>query len=197
MSFIRPVVDRDTAWQRLDRRRLRRLSVAWSRVTGRGRRGDGSPSAPGRYRRPLPYLEILWLPCFRVTFEVASGGRTSTVDVLVGGHDRQVTICQAADIQWDSEDGRERFGPDVTETEAPALARRGLLAALSRGRRWGARPSMGEAVGVQLVHYPFWVYYFERRKRMLDVRMLDAVTGSLAGPKAKAALFAALTGGVR
>jgi hypothetical protein len=45
---------------------------------------------------------------------------------------------------------------------------------------------------VEIVQHPFWAYYFRRLGGKLDVKLLDAVTGSLAGPKGKVALIAAL-----
>jgi hypothetical protein len=151
---------------------------------------DGACAGNGATGRRLPYLEIVWLPHYRVTFETVRADQRSTVDTLIGGHDRQVTICDFNGVLWDSEAAHETFDPELRETEAPELARRGLLAALLRGR--GPKPSIGKMLNLQLVHYPYWAYYYERRGGLLDVKMLDAVTGSPAGPKTKVAFLAAL-----
>ena len=41
-------------------------------------------------------------------------------------------------------------------------------------------------------HYPFWVAYWERRRGSLDVRLIDAVTGQVAGTGLRRAFLAGL-----
>ena len=48
---------------------------------------------------------------------------------------------------------------------------------------------MGDLVSSDLLLYPFWVYYYERKPGALDILIEDAVTGAKGGAKTKAAIL--------
>ncbi len=185
-AFIQPVVDADAAQQSLQHRRFDRLrrGLAW----------------PGRYllgrapRRLMRHMEILWLPYYHVTFLTRTQkGRQSTANLLINGQDRQSTFWDLSQLQWISRPDQQRFEPRLSETEALDIARQAMFQAGIQNCSWTRGPNDWAADSIQLIHYPYWVAYFEYRNRRLDIALLDAVTGQLTGPAGKVTLLAALS----
>ena len=87
----------------------------------------------------------------------------------------------------------ETFPPKLDEQDAARIARKQLLATIMRQRSNREKPAPEQVLGVDLIHWPIWVYYYERRPGRLDIRVLDAVTGSKPGPRLKTAVLAAFT----
>jgi hypothetical protein len=77
----------------------------------------------------------------------------------------------------------------LDENEAARIARKELLAVIMRQRSGRKKPLPGNVVNVELLQYPFWIYYYERRRERLDIRVLDAVTGSKPGPSIRASFL--------
>lgn len=145
----------------------------------------------------MPLLEVVWLPYYRIAFTADDGGRTRTVETLIGGHEPSFALMDAEGFEWLADTDRESFRPVVSAEEAVTIARDRLTGVIMRQSRWGRQPTLGDAQQCTAVHYPFWAYYFARRGGILDVKLLDAVTGEPTGPKLKAALLAALEGARR
>ena len=87
---------------------------------------------------------------------------------------------------------RPCFPPQIEPEDAAEIARNGLQVALLRGRRGQRNAVVGQVRRVDILQYPFWVYYYERRKNRLDIKILDAVTGGPPGPKVRTSLLAAI-----
>jgi hypothetical protein len=138
-------------------------------------------------------MEAVWLPYFRVTVETHRKGKTETVDALIGGHDSSFTIFDWSTTQPDPSNDRQPFDAAIDEAQAEHIARQGLVRFVMRSPGWGAKPTIGRTTSVTQIHYPFWVYYFERRRGTIDVKLLDALTGQHTGTKAKVAFLAAIT----
>ena len=195
MKFVQPVVDEATARHRLERQRFKLLRRCVGRclhlallpiyLTDRSARREP-------LRRALPYVEIVWLPSYRVTIETVAKKTVRPVDTLVGGHDGQFALVDLANLTIEHRTDRGHFPPTLDRQQAVDVARSGLVSAILRSAGWGAKPSIGQTHDVELLQYPFWAYYFERSTGLLDVKLLDAVTGKIAGSKVKASLLAAL-----
>ncbi|MBN1344709.1 MAG: hypothetical protein JXQ73_18600 [Phycisphaerae bacterium] len=194
MICIEPVVDERAARRRIERKRLarlRRLLGRVLRVGGACADEDISPAASSRFRRSLPYLELVRLPYHHLVFEAATRGVTREAHVLVGGCDGQFTLMDMSSLRLGELSEVETFGATIDEGQAVQLARSGLVAAVLRSPGWGGKPRIGELMGSEVVQYPFWVYYHERRAGRLDIKVLDAVTGKLPGPKVKGSILQA------
>jgi len=195
VNVILPVVDQDTAREKLERQRFKRLrrslTALLNRLPSRHRDAAGPP-AP---RRPLPYMEVVWMPAYHVTIDLTAKGRTHPVDVMVGGRDDQFAMMNMADLTFDRHADPESFPPTIDEPQAEQVARSGIVTAILRTPGWGAKPTIGQTRHIELVQYPFWVYHFERRAGLLDIKILDAVTGNLPGPKTKSTILRAFVEG--
>ncbi len=190
MSLIEPIIDREFARARLQRRpfpRLRSLCKWLARAVSRLLTGRAAGRA--RWR-----LELLWLPHYYISLEQDVQDRRVRAAVLVGGHDRRAVLCDLAGVSRRAAADQERFQPELDQTEALRIARRAILEAALRRPGWQRPPATPPSLHVELVHYPFWVYYYECRRQRLGVAMLDALTGKPTGPAVKTALLAALAG---
>lgn len=165
-----------------------RTIVRWLSFAELRRSRTGSS---GGFRRPLPYMEVVWLPCYHVRIETVFKGTPRPVDALVGGYDGQCAMMDLSELTFASRDDVEHFPPAISQADAVEIARASLVAAILRSPGWGTKPKIGQTLHVELVQYPFWAYYFERRAGRLDVRVLDAITGKLPGPKTKLAMIQA------
>ena len=108
----------------------------------------------------------------------------------MGGHERNFSLSDPQASFGTLEEG-EFFEPAITAEDALETSRSGLWRAALNNHQ-GKRLLVDERPEVKVVQYPFWAYYFRRPGGKLDVKLLDAVTGSIAGPKDKVALLKAL-----
>lgn len=195
MKFLDPVVPEKIARSRLHRRRFGRVG-SLIRSSARLWRHHGVGKAqvvrPESGQRRLPYLEVLWLPSYRVQLEVVRGDTAVTIETLVGGNERTFAVCDFSESPWRDSVGRDHFSATINEQEARAIATQGLCESLLRRRGWGRKFTIRPTVSTELVQYPYWVYYFARRGDKLDFRMLDALTGKPVGAKMKVSLLSAL-----
>ena len=100
-------------------------------------------------------------------------------------------MVDLSSLTIESQEDVEHFSPTLDEAGAVEAARSGLITAVLRSPGWSAKPRVGSLRSVELLQYPFWVYYFERRRGLLDAKLLDAVTGRPTGGKVKDAMMAA------
>lgn len=94
-----------------------------------------------------------------------------------------------AENSWDANTDaprEEMFSPRLTQSEALDLAQKQLLNAVMLQRAHGGmRPVVEGVICTELLYRPYWVLYYERWRSRLDIRILDAVTGQIAGARTK------------
>ena len=176
MKALRYQVDETTACQKF-------TTPRWPRL----QRLLGIPS-----RSTAAHLELVHLPHYLVKLSFQQGSAQHSATLLVGGLEPTVALIDPVSLTWSEQLPAETFPPRLDAAQATELAHRETLRLLLTKPALRSAPISHAAPTAELVQYPFWAYYFRRRGGMLDVRLLDAVTGSTAGPKAKIALLAAL-----
>lgn len=197
MRFLQPAVSETRAWSALHKSRFRRTRGLFRWLLHGKRGSEAGLATPQRKRGELPYLELVWLPHYLVTFQAAHKDGVRPVEVIVGGTEPTAAVIDLAAAEWETSADREHFPATLGDSSAVPVARRALLEVLLRTPGWGRKPEIAEASSVELVQYPLWAYYFARRRATLDVKILDAVTGMAAGSKAKLALLGALAAAQR
>jgi hypothetical protein len=131
------------------------------------------------------------MPYYVIRFEVGGPHGTGVMTVSVDAHAGTFAVFLAqADVVEGPVRG-EAFGPALSEEEAIDAARKGLLRALLSQRSKGRRMKPGDVKHVDLLRYPYWVYYYERRRGLLDIRVVDARSGERPGTKTKYAILSA------
>ena len=186
MKFIKPRTSESAAMRFFQRRRPGNL---WGLL---GRRSRRTNSSTNKGRR-VPFAELVWLPYYIVPVKVRSRRGEGEITVSVDGCSGSFAVFEMhADIVEGDIEG-ETFPPKLDAQDAARIARKQLLATIMRQRSNRDKPAPEEVLDVDLLYWPVWVYYYERRRGRLDIRVLDAVTGSKPGPRLKTAVLAAFT----
>jgi hypothetical protein len=199
LKYFSPLVDEQTATRRFGRRPLVRLLQRFGAGIGRlAVRHPESPSLPSSgSERTVPFAELVFLPYYLITFDASVKGASHPVDTLVGGCDAEFAWVDLSHARFESRPDQERFPPAIDDVHAEQIARSALMSSILRSPGWRGKPVIRQARSVEIVQYPFWVYYFERRRGLLDIKVLDAVSGKRPGTKLKAALLGALVDAAR
>jgi hypothetical protein len=170
MRCVCACVSREEALRRLDAS-SRGLGRAWAWLA---RRVFRQAAAAGQ-----AHLELIHLPAYFIVSSGEAGARGLLIDAQEG-HAAAVDLSQAS---WEQRE--PDFACAIDHAGALELARLWRLA--NRGN-----PASAGQPRVELIGYPYWVYYYRRAAGKLDAKLVDAVSGARAGPRTKIALLAAL-----
>ncbi len=136
---------------------------------------------------PALRTELIYLPYYLVTIPVYQGESKSTASAAIEAISGAFSLRAYKDeLLSDTEpEPGDAFTPQIAEPDAIDIARDGILrnALRERGGRRTFRWAKSESV--ELLQHPFWVYYYARRRGLLDIQLLDAVTGDRPGSKTK------------
>lgn len=144
-------------------------------------RGDGS----------LPCIELIWFPHYLISITVTSRKGRGEITVLVEGYSGAFVIFEMHEVIVQGDPPKRTYPPTLTEEAATEIGRKRLVRAIMHQRSRGSKPMLEETATVSLLQYPYWVYYYERRPSLLDIRVVDGVMGSLVGTKTKVAILEA------
>ena len=172
MRHVTPSVDESRAIEILNRGWLAR----WRRLSSARFDDATSPSRPA---------ELIWMPCFLVRIPLKSSQGDTEVTCSVDGCSGAFALFQMDEAIADGAAQDEAFPPLHDEAEAEALARAALVKVILRRRGSAGKPTPGPTQSIELLQYPYWVYYYRRRRGLLDIQVLDAATGQRAGQKIK------------
>lgn len=139
----------------------------------------------------LPRLEQVWMPYYLIKINTYSQGRETPITVSVEGHAGAFAVFQMHELLLEGEPSGCHFPPRLEPNEAERIGRRELLTAVLRRGRTLHKPEPRQTLSIEVVHYPYWVYYYERRRGLLDIKLCDAVTGEKPGARIKAAVLSA------
>ena len=132
------------------------------------------------------------MPHYLIEFAVTSRRGPGTITVSVEAHSGAFAVIESARGVVERPDEKNTFPPKLGQEEAVVMGRKDLLQSIMRRRGQRHRPLIEKAVGVDLFHYPYWVYYYERRRGRLDVKVLDALTREPGRPRTRAGVLSAL-----
>jgi hypothetical protein len=127
------------------------------------------------------------MPHYLFEWSVLRRGAASAVWIAVGGLDETVRVLRPEVLTFDPEEDLAPFEAEIGVDQARDLARAWLRAAVGPAPKIPPTPESVEVVG-----YPFWIYYFLRFGRRIDLRILDALTGRPVGSKVAAGFLRGL-----
>ena len=118
------------------------------------------------------------MPAYALQYRLEKSGVLCLVDAFseVG------KVLEPEDLNSEESDG-DFFEPTISRERAHEIGRDLIL----RGVLYRRRPagfSLDAPTSAVVVQYPYWVYYY-RRRNLIDIRVLDAVTGEKTGHKIK------------
>jgi len=160
---------------------------SWLRRIARLGRGEPKTLSP-----KLPYVELVWMPWYLVSFTMTSRRGTGITDVAVDAYLGAFAIFQMHPHLREGVIDGDVFEPKMDPEEAAAIGRKRLLESVMFRRGQRNKPVPGEAENVRLIHYPFYVYYYERRPGKIDIKVFDAVRGENPGSKTKNSILTAM-----
>jgi len=188
VKHVEPRFSRSEALGFFERRRFANL---WGLLGGRASQQNLAAASPSRQ---LPFVELVWLPHYIISFRVSSSKGPGTIDVSVEAHSGAFAVFQMHEDLVEGDVEGTVFPPKLSGEEAIESGKRNLLRSILRQRGQWNKPEIHEAVGTDLFYYPFWVYYYERGRGFLDIQVYDAARGEKGGPKTKTGVLSALVG---
>lgn len=180
MLYLEPRNDHAAAMRFFNRRR-------WLRRIARMGRSEPKTLSP-----KLPYAELLWMPWYIIPFPMASRRGNGFTEVAVDAYLGAFAIFQMHDHLREGTVEGDLFEPAMSEQDAAAIGKKRLLDSVMYRRGQRNKPVPGDAQAARLVYYPFYVYYYERRRGKLDVKVFDAVRGENPGSKTKNSILRAM-----
>lgn len=124
------------------------------------------------------------MPAYALEYRLDTQGVVCLVDAFSGVG----RLVEPDSLSSEELDG-DFFQPILAADRAHGIARGLLLRGILYRRRVSGIALDAPAAAV-LVQYPYWVYYY-RRRDLIDIRVLDAVTGEKVGQKIKLGLLEA------
>lgn len=176
MRHLRRAIDEERAWHELSGARSSWIARLLRRVF--------APHVPVK-------IEPVWLPAYLVTIALERSAGPGRVTCSVEGFRGSFAIFEMfAAIEEGTLDG-EHFPPALDAAEAERIARELLVTTLLRRSGQARRALPAATESVELLLWPYWVYYHRRRNGRLDIHLLDAATGQRPGHKIKLGLLEA------
>jgi hypothetical protein len=134
-------------------------------------------------------VELVWCPAYLVTIGLDRSAGPDRATCFVEGFSGSFAIFEMLSAIADGEPAGETFNPSISAEEAERLAREGLVTTLLRRSGQARRAQPTATQSVELLRWPYWVYYHRRRRGGMDIQLLDAATGSRPGHKIKLGLL--------
>ncbi len=184
VKHLEPYLDEADALSVFERKRM-----PWLRKWLLGENEVALGRQSHHFRR-MPYAERVWLPYYVIDYDVKTKKLDSVISVSIEAYSGAFAIFQMQTQLIDGEPPEgEFFPPEMPEDEAVSTGRDHLHTAIVREKGRRLDPEVREAVNIEIVHYPFWVYYFERRRGLIDIKVLDAARGEKPGNKTRISLL--------
>lgn len=141
----------------------------------------------------LPRIERIWFPYYLIDFQVTSSKGPGTMLCSVEAWSGSFAIFQLEDFLLDGipNDDAPRFEPRITEEAAQESARKDLLHTIMRQRSRGAKPIPEAILSTGLIYYPLYIFYFQRKKNFIDIKLRDGVNGQGIGQRTKGGVLQA------
>jgi hypothetical protein len=181
VKFVQPHVTETAARKHFERRRFGNLFGLLRR------RSSVSPSG-----KTLPHIELVWLPQYLITLNVTARRGPGQITVSVDAHAGAFAIIDLQGALAEGDVEGEAFPPKMGEEEAVEIGRKQLQRSIMKRRGQRHKPVVEDLAHVEVFHYPYWVYYYERRRGYLDIVVRDAATGEKTGSRPKVAVVEAL-----
>ncbi|HDP35965.1 MAG TPA: hypothetical protein ENN29_12745 [Candidatus Hydrogenedentes bacterium] len=133
----------------------------------------------------LPCMERVWVPHYQIDFQVFSRKGPGVVSVSVEACSGCFAIFQMHDALVEGEKEEETLPLLLDEKDAVMQGRKQLLQTIMRRRGQQGKPVIENTLATAVFYYPFWVCYFKRRGKFIDVKLQDAVSAERGGNRTK------------
>lgn len=138
---------------------------------------------------PPVKMELVWVPAYLVTIALERSSGPPRASCFVEGITGSFAIFEMHKAIADGHPEGEHFPPVLDSAEAERVARESLVTTLLRRSGQARRAIPAATESVELLLWPYWVYYHRRRGGGIDIQILDAATGLRTGYKIKLGLL--------
>ncbi len=145
----------------------------------------------------LVRAERVWLPTYLVTIPMVERGAATRFQCSVDAVSGAFAMFAMPEAIGDDTPQSGQFPPRIGPQEADSIARAALVAAILRRRRKSATGQLGDTESVELLLWPYWVFYHRRRGGAMDIGVIDAATGGRVGHKIKLGVLDAFRSAAR
>lgn len=148
----------------------------------------------------LPRLEQIWFPYYLLEYALQYPDKTGTMTITVEAWSGAFALFDDTDggvMHGQPDDEHDLFPPSLTLEEAEKFGRDGLVRAILHQRRRRVRPTPGDVLRAELLYYPLWVWYFERRPGFIDIKVRDAHNGKSVGGRTRRGIMDAFAAKAR
>ncbi len=163
----------------------------WGNLFGLLARAVHTKREPGK-PAPLPFVERIWMPAYAIRFAFSSRRGPSNAWVSVDGCSGAFALFEPVEELAEREIREDLFPSLLDEAAAEQAGRQGLLKYALRIRGGPDKPVVDAMVEIRSYHFAVWVYYYRRRLKYIDLKVLDGYTGKSAGAKMRVSVINAL-----
>ncbi|MBI4556988.1 MAG: hypothetical protein HY706_05335 [Candidatus Hydrogenedentes bacterium] len=178
-------IEGEWAARYFSRPRLRNLFGLWAGLVRVAQAGDSTTRIP-------PFVERLWMPAYAIRLRTLTGQKENHVWAAIDAWLGQFSLFECVEDLVLTDLNDDSFPPHISENQATALARGGLQKHILRQRGQFHKPEIDVVEELKLYYHPVWVYYYRRRSKYLDIKVLDGYSGKSGGAKMRVAVVNAL-----
>ena len=146
-------------------------------------------------RRAAPVIEsrvqLIWMPHYLIDLEIESVRGTAIQRVTLDAYCAVFALWNIEDPPAHGVPGGESFPPRMDVSTATAKAAVALTNTTLHMRGQKGKPKVNRHTAIQLLYYPYWVCYTERRPGKYDIRIVDGAMGEQPGNQIKRAVLEA------
>jgi hypothetical protein len=177
VGYLPPQLTRDDAIRVLTRSRFRILRRFLFRRS----------AAPVMASR----VHLVWMPHYLIDLQIKSSKGTAIQQVTLDTYGGVFALWNIDAPPSTGLPEGEIFPPrmDVQAGVGKAIVALTNTTLHMRGQK--SKPHVIGHSTIQLLYYPFWVYYFERRQGLLDMKIVDGAMGERPGNQVKRAILEA------
>lgn len=148
------------------------------------------------FRRPArpvvtANVHLLWMPHYLIDLEIESGKGTAIQQVTLDAWGEVFALWNIQEPPSSGKPDGESFPPRLDVDAAVIKATLALTSTTLHMRGQKGKPHVNRHTAVQLLYYPYWVYYFERRAGRFDLKVIDGAMGERPGNQIKRAILEA------
>lgn len=137
------------------------------------------------------HVHLVWMPHYLIDLKIESTKGTAIQQVTL---DTYGSVFALWNIDAPPSTGLpkgECFPPRMDVDAGVDKAILALTKTTLHMRGQKGKPHVIGSSGIQLLYYPYWVYYFERKKGLLDMKIVDGAMGERPGNQIKRAILEA------
>lgn len=139
----------------------------------------------------LANVHLLWMPQYLIDLEIESPKGTAIQPVTLDAWGDVFALWNITEPPTAGLPDDEHFPPRLDIDAAIAKATLSLTNTTLHMRGQKGKPHVNRHVNIQLLYYPYWVYYYERKKGRFDLKVIDGAMGERPGNQVKRAILEA------